>query len=365
MITVLIFILVLSLLVILHELGHFVAARRAGITVEEFGLGLPPRIWGRKKGKTIYSINLLPFGGFVRLVGEDPEDHKAHQSDSFYVKTIPQRMRVVVAGVAVNFAIAVLLFYAILIATGFKFSLPLLDEHHFHFANQSNEAIILQTAPGTPAEVAHVGSGEKIVSVGGTKIESIDQFQKLIQNASSEINLETASADGTTHNYMLKPKEEGGRKIIGVSLGEVANVEYSTPAQKAFSGFTHSFNILDYSLSLTSKFVKSSFATKNFAPLSESVSGPVGIAQLTGQAVSLGWVSTMQFIALLSLNLAFLNVLPIPALDGGRFFFLILEAITRRKLYPKIEKYAHAVGFVVLLGLIALITFNDIAKLVR
>src|SRR3989338_6571519 len=139
MVAILVFILILSVLVLLHELGHFIIAKRAGIGVEEFGFGIPPRLWGKKIRGTIYSVNWLPFGGFVRLVGEDPLDKHIKQKNSFYTKTLSQRASVVLAGVVVNFILAVVLFYIVLFALGFKASLPLIVEHKFKFVNQSKQ----------------------------------------------------------------------------------------------------------------------------------------------------------------------------------------------------------------------------------
>src|SRR4030067_2042328 len=137
LVTLIVFLLILSVLVLVHELGHFLAAKKFGIYVEEFGFGLPPRLIGKKIGETIYSINWLPFGGFVRLVGEDPTDEKKGQKNSFYVKSLGQRTRVVVAGVIANFILAVVIFYVILFVLGFKVSLPLLFDHKFKFVNET------------------------------------------------------------------------------------------------------------------------------------------------------------------------------------------------------------------------------------
>src|SRR3989338_1850375 len=141
MLTILIFILILSFLVMLHEFGHFLMAKRAGIGVEEFGFGLPPRIWGKKIGETIYSLKWLPFGGFVRLIGEDPTDKKREAANSFFIKPLAARMKVVIAGVVFNFILAVLIFYVLIFSLLFKVSLPLLVEHKFKFVNQTNQVL--------------------------------------------------------------------------------------------------------------------------------------------------------------------------------------------------------------------------------
>ena len=185
---ILVFIIILSILVILHELGHFLMAKRAGIGVEEFGIGLPPRIWGKKIGETIYSVNWLPFGGFVRLVGEDPEDKKKDQKNSFYIKSIRQRMLVVVAGVVANFALAVAIFYIIVAALGYKVSLPLFVEHNFKFVNQTKQVLIADVNTDSPASQAGIQVGDSIISARGVEIASIEKLQEVIRSSQNPPN---------------------------------------------------------------------------------------------------------------------------------------------------------------------------------
>ncbi len=344
-------------------------AKRAGIEVEEFGFGLPPRAWGKKIGKTIYSINWLPFGGFVRLVGEDPTDKRKDQKNSFYSKSLRERMLVVLAGVAMNFILAVGIFYVVVFALGFKVSLPLLYDHKFKFVNQEKQVLVEDVAQGSIAQAAGIKPGEAIVAAGGQDIVTIEQLQKIIranENQSVGLIIENP-VNNKTRAVTVVPKLNEQLKVpaIGVGLGELAVLDYKTFPQKLFSGFIHSYNTVDYSIGIFGKLIGAAVKSHNIAPVSEGVSGPVGIAQLTSQAVKMGALSVLQLAALLSLNLAVMNVLPIPALDGGRFFFLVMEAVTRRKVYPTVEKWVHTVGFVVLIGLILLITFNDISKLIK
>ncbi|OGD87312.1 hypothetical protein A2870_00060 [Candidatus Curtissbacteria bacterium RIFCSPHIGHO2_01_FULL_41_11] len=383
MLTVIVFILILSVLVMLHELGHFLMAKRAGIGVEEFGFGLPPRIWGKKIRGTIYSINWLPFGGFVRLVGEDPDDKQSFSSNkqsfssnkkiepknSFAVKTLPQRILVVIAGVFMNFMLAIVIFYVVVAALGFKVSLPLLVEHKFKFVDQSKQVLVEGVNPGSAADGAGIKPGDSIIYASSQKIDSIDSLQKVIranQDKQIELVLENP-ANNSKRTVFVVPQfsEELNVPAIGVGLGELLVLNYDTPMQKLLSGFIHSYNTVDYSIKIFGELIGYSMKSRDFTPVREGVSGPVGIAQITSQAVAMGPISVLQLAGLLSLNLAVVNVLPIPALDGGRFFFLLIEAVTRRKIYPKIEKWAHTIGFALLLGLIVLITFNDIAKLLR
>lgn len=369
MLAVIVFIIILSVLVMIHEFGHFFMARRGGIEVEEFGFGLPPRLWGKKIGKTIYSINWLPFGGFVRLKGEDPTDKKKNDKDSFWVKSIPVRTSVILAGVFMNFILAVVIFYVVVIALGFKVNIPLLIDHDFKFINETRQVWITDVGEGTPAANAGLAMGDSIRSVDGVAIDSMDKLTEIVR-ASDGKEL-TLTLENSVNNQMREVKatprfnESLGAPALGVGLGELASLNYDTPVQKIFSGFTHSYNTMDYSMRVMGELIGYSIREKDISAVSEGVAGPVGIASATGQALALGPISVLQLAGLLSLNLAFLNVLPIPALDGGRFFFLVVEVITRKRTHPTLEKWVHTVGFVVLIGLIMLITFNDIAKLVR
>ena len=367
MIAIIIFILILSILVILHEFGHFLAAIRAGIGVEEFGFGLPPRIWGKKIGQTLYSINWLPFGGFVKLIGEDPTDRRREQSNSYFTKPLPSRMKVVVAGVVFNFILAVLIFYIVIFALGFKVSLPLLADHRFKFVNQTKQVLIADVVAGGVASSAGISVGDSIILAAGVKISEIGDLQKIVrENQDRQLTLVLENpVNNKTREVVVVPKynEELKNPAIGVSLGELAVLNYQTLPQKFLSGFVHSYNTLEYSAKIFGELIGFAVRERDIGPVSEGVSGPVGIAQITSQAVALGPISVLQLFGLLSLNLAAVNILPIPALDGGRFFFLIIEAITRRRVYPHIEKWAHSIGFAILLALVLLITYNDIARI--
>lgn len=369
MLTIIIFILILSILVMLHEFGHFLMAKRAGIGVEEFGIGLPPRIWGKKLRGTIYSVNWLPFGGFVKLIGEDPTDRRREAKNSYFIKPLGKRMTVVVAGVLANLILAVVIFYIVIAAVGFKVSLPLLVEHQFKFVNQTAQVLVVDVSENSPAGQAGMAAGDSIVAIDQKQVSLIEELQQIVRASEGReiaITLENP-VNNKQRQVKVTPKfNEGlGTVVIGVSLGELAVLRYDDVPQKVFSGIIHSYNTLEYSLKVFSRLVGFAVKTGDISPVSEGVSGPVGIAQITSQAVALGPISVLQLVGLLSLNLAFINILPIPALDGGRFFFLIIEAITRRRVYPHVEKWAHTIGFALLLGLIVLVTYNDIIKLLR
>lgn len=366
---ILIFIIILSILVMIHEFGHFIMAKRAEIGVEEFGFGLPPRIWGKKVKGTIYSVNWLPFGGFVRLVGEDPTDKNRDAKNSFYTKSMWQRSLVIVAGVFMNFLLAIVIFYVVVIALGFKVSLPLLVEHKFKFVNVTRQVLISDVEDGTPAALSGIKPGESIINIEGTKVSTISELQTIVRaSENKQLTLTVQNpVNNKEHLVNVTPtySEKLNVPVLGVGLGELVVLNYDTLPQKLLAGFIHSYNTVEYSFNVFGQLIGYSVKNRDIGAVSEGVSGPVGIAAITSQAVAMGPVSVLQLMGLLSLNLAVLNILPFPALDGGRFFFIIVELVTRKKVHAVLEKWVHTIGFALLLGLILLITYNDILKLIR
>lgn len=363
---IIIFLILLSLLVFIHELGHFLMAKRAGIGVDEFGLGLPPRVWGKKIGETIYSLNLLPFGGFVKLVGEDPTDERKQLPNSFYLKSIPVRFSVVTAGVFMNFIFGIILFYIILGASGFKSELPLLFEHKFRFVAEERQVIVYSVQPDSPAASAGLKPSDIILAIDNEPVTSGDHLRELATKRAkqeSKLVLRTVGQEKTREVSVI-PRDDKEKGALGISLGEIVVLNYKTPVQKIFSGFSHAVNTIEYSAKIFGGLTVAAINLRSVEPLSGGVAGPIGIAQLTNEVVALGILPTLQFAALLSLNLAVINVLPLPALDGGRIFFLAIEAMMRRRINPSLEKWVNTAGFFSLLSLILLVTLNDVGKII-
>lgn len=393
LITALVFLLILSVLVLIHEFGHFIVAKKLGIKVEEFGFGFPPRALKIKRGETVYSINWLPIGGFVKLYGEDEagsgklslptkdKESKTKNKDlerAFFSRPIWQRALVIVAGVVMNSLLAVIIFYVFLYVSNFKTELLLITDHKFIFVNQINknvnekDAIVSIVAPNSPAEKIGIKPPSKILSINGKQINDREDLIKTINaNKGKEINM-TWQELKTEKVFSAKvtprvspPKYEGA---LGVGFPPIAFLNYDTPLQKAMSGITHPINLLSYNFDVMGKLIGISVKEKTAAPLGDSVSGPVGIFSLVGSIVKLPdakerILQILNLSGILSISLAFFNILPIPALDGGRFFFILIEAITRKKVPAKFENYAHMIGMALLLGLIVLITFKDILRI--
>ena len=374
-ITIVIFIFTLLILVVIHELGHFLVAKKFNIKVLEFGFGIPPRAFGKKWGETLISLNWLPFGGFVKLLGEDETDEKALEAErSFASQNVGKRMGVVVAGVLMNLFLAWILFYIVLGFQGFKSQFPLFLDHKFIGVEQKNESniFIQSVSKDSPAEQAGLKSGEKIIAFNDEFVYTSENLiSKTKSLAGSEIKLSVSDSQGKEfRNIQITPRENPpeGQGPLGVSLAQVqlANLSYENPLQRAFAGPIHSINIVAYSGRILGMLISESVQTKKLEPVSQTVSGPVGITSVVNTIlteVKNPLIPYLDFVAILSLNLAVMNILPIPALDGGRFFFLLFEVVTRKRVNVKIERFVHSAGMAILLALMILVTFSDIKKL--
>lgn len=374
--SIFVFIITLLILILIHELGHFLMAKKFGIKVLEFGFGIPPRAWGKKIGETLVSINWLPFGGFVRLLGEDlPAGRQVkyilNNPRSFAAKPVTQRFLVVLAGVVMNLFLAWIIFYITLSINGFKVQFPLLLEHQFLGATQQNETsvFISGVSNDSPAQKAGLKSGLQIVGVNSQQVLNGQQLIKTINDlAGEEISLTLKDQKGNLDTLKIIPRKNPpvGQGALGVELSgmTVANLEYQGVA-KILAGPIHSWNIVAYSGKIIGVLVEQSLHTKSLGPVSQTVSGPVGVSGIVNDILTTAknpLLSYLDFMAILSLNLAVFNVLPIPALDGGRIFFLLIEGLLRRKVRAEIEHWVHTVGMVLLLTLMLLVTLSDIKK---
>lgn len=358
LVTVLIFLVILSVLVLIHEAGHYLTAKFFNIKVEEFGFGIPPRAFGKKIGETIYSINWLPIGGFVKLYGEDPAGGGSVKLDkselptkdigrTFYARPIWQRFIVVFAGVFMNFVLAVALVSILFSVVGV--GVP------------GDKVIVDALVKNAPAQMAGLTVGDRIVSINGIKVSSPSEIIAITKkHLGQEVTLQIINAKSQTSEVKLTPRKDYPKNEgpMGIAISQNIVTKKYPWYQAPFVGTKE---VAGQSLLIVEGLgrVVTQLITKGAVP--SDVAGPVGIAQLTG-VVCKDWAPCLSLTALLSLNLALINVLPIPALDGGRLMFIIIEAITRKKVSPKYETAAHTIGMVLLLGLIALITLHDLAR---
>lgn len=360
--SIIIFIITLLVLVLIHEFGHFLMAKKFGIKVEEFGFGIPPRLWGKKIGETIYSINWLPFGGFVKLLGEDEVDmvtvDKKGVSRDFRAKSVGQRIAVVIAGVTMNLILAWILFYTVIIAQNFKIIYPTIDQAIY----------ILRVEKDFPAQKAGIKEGEKLVAINNQKLSDIDTARSLIKvSGETALTLTLSDVDGKSiREVKVTPtKEQDKDPLIGVVFSTIPFRYYETFTQKLFSGISYSYDLTKLTFVGLGGLLRD-LLFGNFGQASKSVSGPVGLAVVTNDILSSGWAALLPyiwFVGVISLTLSIFNVLPIPALDGGRLLFLVIEAISKKRVKEDIERVVHQVGFILLIALAVLITYSDIRKL--
>lgn len=372
--TIIYFIIILSVLVFVHELGHFLAARKFGAKAEEFGLGFPPRVLGFYKsnsGKwkltfgraevsdaknTIYSINSIPLGGFVKIKGEDGEN-KTDQS-SFANKPIWQRAIILFAGVTMNIILAAVIFSGIFLF-GSSQQLDGLPTKGAIVRDRHLEVISVNI--DSPAYQADIKPGDRIISINNQSIQTVEELQNFVadkvgQKLSYSIKRGEEVLIKEITPIVLKETNRGG---IGIAPSEVGFIRY--PWYLAVvEGIKTTGIFLWAILSGFYDLLHRLFMGK---AVGTDVAGIVGIAVLTGQVASLGFTYLLQFAALLSLNLAIINILPIPALDGGRILFLIIEKIKGRPIKQETEALIHNIGFMLLIGLMVLVTFTDIKRL--
>jgi len=269
--------------------------------------------------------------------------------------------------------LAWVLFYIVIAAQGYKIQLPLLSPYKFAWVEQREENVILvgKVAENSPANKSGLESNDRIYALNGQKISNVDYLIQLIkENAGKEISLVITDIQGNNKREVkIVPRENppANEGALGISLGgfSFAELTFEKGWQKALSGPIHSYNIATYSYSILADTVAYSFAKRDITPVSQSVAGPIGITNIVKEILSIKnpLIPYLDFMAALSLNLAIVNILPFPGLDGGRFLFLIIEAVTRKKVHETIEKYVHTIGFAILLSLIVLLTISDLKKL--
>lgn len=360
--TVLIFIAVLVLLIVVHELGHFFVAKWSGMKVDEFGIGYPPKAWGKKIGETEYTLNWLPFGGFVKIRGEDGEEKDT--KGSFSSKPRFLQALVLVAGIGMNLIFAYLL---ITITLGVGVPRALSPEEVLRAPDAT--LVVSRVVAGSPADKAGLMAGDAIRSLS-TDIDTFssadsDGFTAFIADAKEgeEINIVvTRGQEEITVSVIPEEKivlADPTRKAIGVGIGVVGTVPLSI-FEAPIEGFILTVEIVKQTAIGLLQFFGSIFSFT--ADLSQ-VSGPVGIVGAVGDANAEGFTSLLVLTAIISINLALINILPIPALDGGRLLFVIIESIIRRPLPVQFTVAINMLGFAFLILLMIAITASDVFKL--
>lgn len=354
MITIIIFVAILSLLVFVHELGHFVSAKKSGVRVDEFGFGFPPRIFGVKRGETIYSVNWIPLGGFVKIKGESGE--KRTDKDSFGHQSIFHRTIILAAGVIMNVLLA-----WVLLSFGYVIGLPQVVEDLSPYARVADAKIrVISVLKDSPADKAGFKAGDTVLSIDGATVAEVEQVRGTTEQKKGMEVAVSVKREGNIETVKVVPDyiEQTGRTGIGVALVKTGIVSYPfwlAPIEGLHATWVFSKDIVMAFYGLFRDLFVHKEVTVEF-------SGPVGIAVMTGEVAKLGFRYLIQFTALLSLNLAMINILPFPALDGGRIVFLIAEALRGRAVSRKIEIVTHNIGFALLMMLVIVVTYRDVVR---
>ena len=337
LITILGAVFVFGVIVMIHELGHFLTAKACGMRVDEFAIGIGPNVIQKQKGETLYSIRLLPLGGFNKIAGMDPSEDVGERG--FNNKPVWQRFIVIAAGATFNFLLAIVIYFCIFALHGT--TVP------------SHEPVIGDTFAGNPAAEAGIQQGDRILTINGQPIQEWKDISQSLQGHSNHVVSVTLDRKGEIISTTVIPRESGDRVVIGIN--PVMDVKQYGIGESAVYAVTHTGSTIMEMLQGLWNIVT--------GHSKGDVAGPIGVAQMAGQVAQHGFISLLLFTALLSLNLGVINLLPIPVLDGGHLVLLILEGITGRKLPEKALQYIQMTGVGLLLLVFVYSTFQDILRL--
>jgi len=376
--SIIIFIIILLVLVVSHEFGHFIVAKKSGIRVDEFSFGFPPKLFGKKIGETTYNFNLLPLGGYVKIYGQGADDFPGQNIDngeddvksndynrSFNNKPKYIQAAVLFAGIIMNLLVAWLL-----LSIGFMSGLPTSIGEVPKGAIVKNQALTLTNVlPGSPAEKGGLKTGDKIISLETTKdstkllssnlgAESIQTFVKA--HGGEEIKVSLVRGQEEKELFVIPEKSKTSDSVmIGISMDMIGTLKL--PIHRAiWEGLKLTWDVTVGTVVGFYNLIRSAFIGK--ADMS-SLTGPIGIVGVVGDAAKFGFVYLLSFTALISINLAVINLVPFPALDGGRLLFLLIEKIKGSRIKPEIANWANMIGFGLLMVLMVFITYHDIVKL--
>lgn len=345
------FAIVLGILIFVHEFGHFLLAKLMGVGVEKFSLGFGPRILGKKIGMTEYMISAIPLGGYVKMVGESPEKEldESLLPLSFSHKGLLKRSLIVLAGPVFNLLLSVAIFFVFFQVSGLPIMKPEVGE----------------VQEGMPAHESGIRPGDRVVSVDGKPVTRWEEMADLIKKSSGRpLHIEILR-DESTVLVKVVPKllssrnlfgEQVEKYVIGITASGAVTVLELNPFESAAQGVLQTWQIAKLTVLAIGKIITGTISAK-------TLGGPIMIAQLAGQQAEAGIINLIFFIALLSVNLGIINLLPIPVLDGGHLLFFLIEAVTRRPLNLKMREVAQQAGIFVLILLMIYVFYNDIARI--
>ena len=338
----------LGLLIVFHEFGHFLLAKLSGVGVLTFSVGFGPKLWVVKKGETEYALSAFPLGGYVKMVGEDP-DEEVQQADiekSFAHKSLLKRIAIVVAGPGFNLLLAVFLFIVVFTFYG----VPVMSTQ------------VSGVEKGSPAERAGITKGDRIVAIDGEPVKEWEELSKKIKGSGGRaLNLQIRRGE-EVKNITVQPTQKEGRNIFGerkddwiIGIGSQVSIEKGNPGLAVVKAVVQTYDYSKLTLMAFYKMLLGDVSPRN-------IGGPILIAQMAGQQAQEGLGSFLAFLAVLSINLGVLNLLPVPVLDGGHLLFFLVEAVIRKPVSVKYREVAQQVGICLLALLMVYAFYNDIVR---
>ena len=338
----------LGLLIVFHEFGHFIIAKLCGVGVLTFSVGFGPKLFVRKKGETEYALSAFPLGGYVKMIGEDPDEEvsQADRERSFAHKSLFKRCAIVFAGPGFNLMLAVLLLMLVFVFYG----VPVMS------------TLVSGVEKGSPAEQAGIAKGDRIVAIDGKPVAEWEELSQTIKGSQGKpINLEIRRGSETI-KLAVQPTKKEGKSIFGerkddwmIGIGSQGTIEKGKPGLAVGKAFTQTWDYIKITLLAFYKMITGDVSPKN-------IGGPILIAQMAGQQAQEGVGNFLHFLAVLSINLGVLNLLPVPVLDGGHLLFFLVEAVIRKPVSVRVREMAQQVGICLLALLMVYAFYNDIVR---
>jgi regulator of sigma E protease len=338
----------LGLLIVFHEFGHFIIAKLCGVGVLTFSVGFGPKLFVRKKGETEYALSAFPLGGYVKMIGEDPDEEvsQADRERSFAHKSLFKRCAIVFAGPGFNLMLAVLLLMLVFVFYG----VPVMS------------TLVSGVEQGSPAEQAGIAKGDRIVAIDGKPVAEWEELSQTIKGSQGKpINLEIRRGSETV-KLAVQPTKKEGKSIFGerkddwmIGIGSQGTIEKGKPGLAVGKAFTQTWDYIKITLLAFYKMITGDVSPKN-------IGGPILIAQMAGQQAQEGVGNFLHFLAVLSINLGVLNLLPVPVLDGGHLLFFLVEAVIRKPVSVRVREMAQQVGICLLALLMVYAFYNDIVR---
>ncbi len=359
LLAIIVFAFVITIVITVHELGHFLAAKITKTKVTEFVIGFPPFIFKKQIGETLFGIGAIPFGGYNKIYGESETAEDVKDPKSFTSKTTAQKLFIIISGVIGNFILSAFIFYIILFSSNFSAEIGLLNQDYkFPLGHQESYLLIGAIEENSPAFLGGIKPNELLLDINNQRIQDPSELSSLLNKTKEqEILVKTRNRETNQINTYHLQNETG---LIGIGYTAITEVSYRSLKDKVFSGVFHTYNFADYSLSTLGNIIGKSVKEKDLSIAGNAVAGPVGIFAITKISMKEGFMHMLNLIAIISLALGITNMLPIPALDGGKCVYLLFQKINPKFFTDELSEKIDGIGFLLLIFLGVLIIIKDV-----